>query len=111
MDQSKKFKKEIVQVPYMGRWVPKDHFRVWVYNEKEERLANSWDEFQKLIGSGLWYESKEAVENAISLNLAKDFAEKQQKEPENFEKPIVSEKNSQETVSLNEFKSSKTKGK
>jgi hypothetical protein len=112
MDQSKRFKKEVVQVPYMGRWVPKDQFRAYVYSESEQKLADSWDEFQRLIASGLWFESKEAVENAILANLNKEIAEKPQSEPEKVVKEEKAEKEIvKEPVKLNDFKSSKTKGK
>ncbi len=48
------------QVQYLGRWVDKNKFRVFVYSEmNEEKLANSYEEFQDLIDSGLWYETRE----------------------------------------------------
>lgn len=47
------------QFLYMSRWVEKDHFRAFVYNDKgEEKLANSYSEFLQLTGSGLWLEEK-----------------------------------------------------
>ncbi len=49
------------QVLYLGRWVNKEHFRTFVYNEKGQRLANSYDEFEELIGSGLWFAEKPMV--------------------------------------------------
>ena len=42
------------QVLYLGRWVPKKYFRVFVHNGIESKLANSYDEFSQLIASGLW---------------------------------------------------------
>lgn len=51
------------QVLYMGRWVPKEHFRVFVHNETGQKLANSHEEFTQLISSGLWFvEKPEPVE-------------------------------------------------
>jgi hypothetical protein len=55
------------QVEYLGRWVDKQNFRVFVYNEKEQRLASSYEEFINLTSSGLWFESKEAALNAKNL--------------------------------------------
>lgn len=47
------------QANYMGRWVEKATFRAFVYDAKgNEKLANSYKEFESLIASGLWYESK-----------------------------------------------------
>ena len=43
------------QVLYMDRWVSREHFRTYVYSETEKRIANSWDEYLKLIESGLWF--------------------------------------------------------
>lgn len=52
---------DVSQVMYQGRWVRKDHFRVFVYNENEQKLANSFDEYTKLIESGLWFSCKEDI--------------------------------------------------
>jgi len=47
------------QVFYCGKWVDKAHFRVFVYNDKgEQKLAGSHPEFESLIASGIWFESK-----------------------------------------------------
>ncbi len=42
------------QVLYLGRWVSREHFRAFVYNENGQYLAKSYDEYSKLISSGLW---------------------------------------------------------
>jgi len=62
MDGAKAPNKEVSmkneQVLYDGRLVSKDGFRAFVYNENgDRRLTNSWDEFQKNIKSGLWFEN------------------------------------------------------
>jgi len=50
------------QFQYLGRWVNKEFFRAFVYNEKnEEKLANSYREFEDLISSGLWFSSKDNI--------------------------------------------------
>ena len=47
------------QFQYLGRWVNKDQFRAYVYNSKgDQKLANSYNEFQEDIASGLWFASK-----------------------------------------------------
>ena len=69
------------QFEYMGRWVDKKHFRTFVYNEIENKLAESYEEYQKLISSGLWYDSHDA---AISSKVSKEFEESVQKAEENM---------------------------
>lgn len=49
------------QVLYLGRWVPRDSFRVFVYNTSGQKLCNSYDEYQKLISSGTWWAEKQDV--------------------------------------------------
>jgi hypothetical protein len=47
------------QVLYLDRWVDKASFRTFVYNEKgEQKLANSYVEFESLTASGIWFASK-----------------------------------------------------
>lgn len=53
---------DIPQVLYQGRWVNREHFRVFVYNGEGQKLANSYDEYMNLISSGLWWNTKEEVD-------------------------------------------------
>lgn len=46
------------QFEYLGRWVDKKHFRAFVYSGEKQKLANSYEEFMKLIGSGEWKVNK-----------------------------------------------------
>lgn len=48
---------------YLGRWVDKQHFRVFVYGVNgEQKLAESFNDYESLIASGLWFAIKpEAV--------------------------------------------------
>jgi len=47
------------QFQYLDRWVDKQHFRAFVYNEKgEQKLANDYKEFESLMASGIWFSSK-----------------------------------------------------
>lgn len=81
MNQSQTKSLNEPQVPYMGRFVNPKFFRAFVYNKDgEETLANSWDEFKKLISSGEWFESREAVKNSLSEDL---FIKKERGRPRN----------------------------
>lgn len=58
------------QFLYLGRWVNKEHFRAFVYNDKhEQKLANSYQEFESLTQSGVWFASKPA---SLPKRKAKD---------------------------------------
>lgn len=47
------------QVFYEGKWVDRKFFRTFVFNLKDEmRLANSYEEYERLIASGLWFSEK-----------------------------------------------------
>lgn len=60
MDQSKKVRNlHEGQVLYLGRWVDKKHFRTFVYDEKgNQKLVNSYQEYESLMAGGIWYPSK-----------------------------------------------------
>jgi len=47
------------QVEYLGRYVDKNSFCAFVYNNEGEKLAKSWEEYQNMVGSGLWHPTKE----------------------------------------------------
>ena len=49
------------QIFYLGKWVDRKYFRVFVYRKDEEKLANSAEEFESLIKSGIWFDSKESI--------------------------------------------------
>ncbi len=42
------------QVLYLGRWVPRNSFRAFVYNSTGTKLCESYDEFEQCISSGVW---------------------------------------------------------
>lgn len=49
-------------VLYQGRMVPREHFRVFVYGaNNQKRLASSWEEYEELVKTGLWFDSLDAV--------------------------------------------------
>lgn len=47
------------QFEYLGRWVDKSTFRAFVYNKNNEStLADSYEKYESLILSGVWFDSK-----------------------------------------------------
>jgi hypothetical protein len=47
------------QVLYQGRWVDRDSFCTFVYDANgKEKLAKSYDEYESLVGSGLYFSTK-----------------------------------------------------
>ena len=47
------------QVAYLGRWVNKEHFRVFVYDEDGVPcIAKNYAEYEEMISSGLWFAEK-----------------------------------------------------
>jgi hypothetical protein len=47
-------------VVYQGRNIPKEGFRAFVYSiDGQQKLVNSWAEYQTEIRSGLWFSKKE----------------------------------------------------
>jgi ribosomal 30S subunit maturation factor RimM len=58
-------------VYYNGQYINKAHFRVHVYGlNGESKLVNSFDEFERDITSGQWFESKESMEAVKSMKPA-----------------------------------------
>lgn len=57
------------QVFYQGRWVSRAHFRAFVYNGETQKLANSYDEYVRLIESGVWFSSKEDIQPKQPVNI------------------------------------------
>ena len=56
------------QVLYLGRWVSREHFKVFVYNKTDKKLVKSYDEYCKAISSGLWQASPIAVNDKQQFN-------------------------------------------
>ena len=58
MNSNKLIKKDN-QFLYLGRWVDKEYFTAFVYDKNgNEKLAQSYKQFEDLISSGIWYASK-----------------------------------------------------
>jgi len=49
------------QFEYLGRWVDTKHFCAFVYSKDDQKLAKNYQEFTDLIGSGLWFPSRESA--------------------------------------------------
>lgn len=57
MNQTRK--KKVEQFEYLGRWVDKSGFRAFVYDARgEQKLADSFSEFESLLASGVWFAKK-----------------------------------------------------
>ena len=53
----------IEMVTYLGRKVPRNGFRTYVYSsDGQQRLANSWDEFDALVHSDTWFSTKDEAQ-------------------------------------------------
>jgi hypothetical protein len=74
-------------VNYMGNMVDKNSFRVFVYGANgEKKLANSWEEYQELICSGVWFTTKESAESVVS-----DAKEEEVKQIPVIEEEVIEE--------------------
>jgi hypothetical protein len=50
-------------VLYNGRSVLKEHFRVFLYgSDSSKKLVNNYEDYEKSIASGLWFDSLKALE-------------------------------------------------
>lgn len=50
------------QFQYLGTWVDKNTFRAFVYDkEGNQKLADSYTEFEELTSSGIWFAKKQDV--------------------------------------------------
>jgi hypothetical protein len=62
MNQTKIKEAESEQVEYLGKWVSKKYFRVYVYNAGSKKLADSWNKYNELIKTGLWFSTQEEAQ-------------------------------------------------
>jgi hypothetical protein len=64
-------------VQYDGRIVPKDGFRVFIYGvDGAQKLVNSWDEYIKEIGTGVWFSKKDQVKEPFKPPVKAQIADK-----------------------------------
>lgn len=71
MDESK--------VMYMGRMIPKEGFRAFVYGkDNRQKIVESWDEFLNHLATGDWFSSqKEADEKEELIEFADSILNEQ----------------------------------
>jgi hypothetical protein len=67
---------------YLGRMVPKDKFRAFIYaSDGATKLVNSWDEFERHMETGLWFASIDDIKPIAQDVPLEDFKKgKSQKE-------------------------------
>lgn len=58
------------QVFYCDRWVDRDSFRAFVYSTSDLKLANSYKEYENLIATGLWFDTKAKAMDAKQVPQA-----------------------------------------
>ncbi len=59
MNQSLRKTQKVDQFLYQDRWVDKATFRAFVYDRSgNQKLANSFKEFEDLTTSGIWFASR-----------------------------------------------------
>ena len=46
-------------IDYLGRKVLKEGFRAFIYGFGIRKIANSWDEFEKHMATGLWFATED----------------------------------------------------
>jgi len=64
------------QFNYLGRWVDKHNFRAFVYDKDgKEKLANTYEDFQILTTSGIWFASKEIAKEIAEITKATETTE------------------------------------
>jgi hypothetical protein len=55
-----------VPAMYLGKIVSKDNFRVFIYApDGSMKLVNTWDDFDRLMGSGLWFATSEDAKSSL----------------------------------------------
>lgn len=86
--------KRVKQVFYNGRWVDKEFFRAFVYNETEQKLAQTYKEYELLIATGTWFDNRELAIEAKKVKL---------------EIPVEEDMNSSEVFDFKKLKARKPK--
>lgn len=53
---------------YLGRLVPKEHFRTFIFAPQGgQKLVESWEEFEACMQSGLWFATKEDAFASVAV--------------------------------------------
>lgn len=67
---------KLEHVLYNGRLVPKQGFRVYIYNAHgEAKLVNSFAEFETHLAQGSWFTEKPALESSKPKRKGKPHAD------------------------------------
>ena len=74
--------KDSSQFLYLGRWVSKKNFRTFVYSKNDKKLANNYDEYQKLIESGTWFNTQEDAIAKTKLPEVKELVAPKLRKPD-----------------------------
>ena len=94
------------QVLYLDKWCDRKSFRAFVYDVNlNQKLAESYDEYEDLVASGIWFSTKELAKNVVVL-------EHEPQNSENIDAPVsvFSEKTIARVQSKNKLASNKTTG-
>ncbi len=67
---------KVEYIKYRGMPFPKKHFRTTVYGaNKAKKVANSWEEYQDLVATGLWFDDKKKVEQIMAAQKKEEDKE------------------------------------
>lgn len=70
---------EGVHVNYLGRVVPIENFRTFVYGaDGTQKIAKSWEDYEAQISSGVWFPTREDATKNAALD---DKTKRVKKEP------------------------------
>lgn len=87
------------QVLYQGRLVDRDTFRAFVYDaEGTQVLAQNYDEYQKLVGSGIWFSTQAEAIKTLTEGQKELHENKERDAKEEIEKVKEAEKTKPEKV-------------
>lgn len=73
-------------VLYLGRPVDKDSFRTYIYSaDLNQKLVNSWTEFQEHMETGIWFATKSDASASIKVAKEKPKSARKPKETKTIE--------------------------
>ena len=62
---------EGVPAVYLGRIVPKEGFRTFIYSpDGSQKLVESWDEFESHMETGIWFATPEETQGSKEVPQA-----------------------------------------
>ena len=73
MNQELTQKQVDAQVNYLGRWVSRDNFRVFVYGkEGQKKVVENYDEYEKAILSREWFAHIDDIKKVTKKEATKN---------------------------------------